>query len=133
MPSGAAAYFLSTLLSLDTADPVPAPLVEPDPGVPPDPTVPDAPPTIPVPEPFAVTSVPFPGTATGSPDAEGEAGGAIGYSPLLASPLLAAAGGLRSWQAASATTAAAVITASDFIRHFNCVIVNSSVLLVGRA
>jgi hypothetical protein len=121
------AYFLaSTLLSLDTEAPVPAPLVEPDPGVPPEPTVPEAPPTIPVSVPFAVTSAPFPGTATVSLDDVGAVFEGVGYSPLLAGGR-GAWEGLRSWQAASIATATIVATASGLSRCLWCVMVNSLV------
>jgi hypothetical protein len=127
--AAALVYFLaSTLLSLDTAAPVPAPLVDPDPGVPPEPTVPEAPPAIPVSAPFAVTSAPFPGTATGSLDDVGEAVEGVGYSPLLAAGACASVG-LRSWQAASVKTATIVATASDLSRCFWWVMLNSLVRL----
>lgn len=106
-------YFLvSTVLSLETAEPVPPPLVEPDPGFPPEPTVPEAPPTMPVSDPFEVTSVPCPGTAAGALDVVGELDEGLGYSPLLAGG--GGTGDLRSWQPASVTTATAATAASDF-------------------
>jgi hypothetical protein len=111
---------VSTVLWLDTAAPVPAPLLEPDPGVPPEPTVPDAPPTIPVPEPFAVTSAPFPGTATGSLDAAGAGCDGLEYSPLLA-----AGGALRSPQPASVTTATAATAAARLILYLrSCIVIS---------
>ncbi len=107
-------YFLvSTLLSLEAAAPVPAPVVEPDPGLPPEPTVPEAPPTMPVSAPFAVTSVPCPGTATDAPGAAGESPEGTGYSPLLAGDGCGA-GDCRSWQAASVTTTTAAAAAIRF-------------------
>jgi hypothetical protein len=78
---------------------------------------------MPVSGPFAVTSAPWPGRAAGAPDVVGEPDEELGYSPLLAGG--GGTGDLRSWQAASVTTAKAATAASDFSLKLRSVIVIS--------